>query len=113
MCYMRTHRPLVTLKTALTLDGKIAAPDDNTGWITSDVARAHVQRLRHHSDALLTGVGTVLADDCLLTDRTGISRSRPLLRVVADSQLRIPLDSKMVESCNDDLAIVCTSAAPP
>jgi diaminohydroxyphosphoribosylaminopyrimidine deaminase / 5-amino-6-(5-phosphoribosylamino)uracil reductase len=113
VCYMRTQRPLVTLKTALTLDGKIAAPDDNTGWITSDVARAHVQLLRHHTDAILTGVGTVLADDCLLTDRTGVSRSRPLLRVVADSQLRIPLDSKMVESCGEDLAIVCTSAAPP
>src|SRR5882724_11101070 len=113
VCYMRTHRPLVTLKTALTLDGKIAAPDDNSGWITSDVARAHVQLLRHHSDAILTGVGTVLADDCLLTDRTGIARSRPLLRVVADSQLRIPLDSKMVESCREDLAIVCTSAASP
>jgi diaminohydroxyphosphoribosylaminopyrimidine deaminase/5-amino-6-(5-phosphoribosylamino)uracil reductase len=112
VCFMRTRRPLVTLKTALTLDGKIAAPDDNSGWITSDVARAHVQVLRHHSDALLTGVGTVLADDCLLTDRTGLPRSRPLLRVVADSTLRIPLDSKMVESCQDDLAVICTSAAP-
>jgi diaminohydroxyphosphoribosylaminopyrimidine deaminase/5-amino-6-(5-phosphoribosylamino)uracil reductase len=109
--FMRTGRPLVTLKTALTLDGKIAAPDDNRGWITSDVARAHVQQLRHNSDAILTGVGTVLADDCLLTDRSGLPRSRPLLRVVADSQLRIPLDSKMVAGSRDDLAIVTTSAA--
>ncbi len=109
--FMRTGRPLVTLKTALTLDGKIAAPDDNRGWITSDVARAHVQHLRHNSDAILTGVGTVLADDCLLTDRTGLPRSRPLLRVVADSQLRIPLDSKMVAGVKGDLAIVTTSAA--
>jgi len=111
--FMRTGRPLVTLKTALTLDGKIAAPDDNRGWITSDVARAHVQHLRHNSDAILTGVGTVLADDCLLTDRTGLPRSRPLLRVVADSQLRIPLDSKMVAGVEGDLAIVTTSAASP
>jgi diaminohydroxyphosphoribosylaminopyrimidine deaminase/5-amino-6-(5-phosphoribosylamino)uracil reductase len=111
--FMRTGRPLVTLKTALTLDGKIAAPDDNRGWITSDVARAHVQHLRHNSDAILTGVGTVLADDCLLTDRTGLPRSRPLLRVVADSQLRIPLDSKMVAGVKSDLAIVTTSAASP
>ena len=109
--FMRTGRPLVTLKTALTLDGKIAAPDDNRGWITSDVARAHVQQLRHNSDAILTGVGTVLADDCLLTDRTGLPRSRPLLRVVADSQLRLPLDSKMVTGSKHDLAIVTTSAA--
>ena len=105
--FMRTSRPLVTLKTALTLDGKIAAPDDNRGWITSEVARAHVQQLRHHADAILTGVGTGL------TDRTGLPRSRPLLRVVADSQLRIPLDSKMVVGAKDDLAVVGTSAASP
>jgi diaminohydroxyphosphoribosylaminopyrimidine deaminase/5-amino-6-(5-phosphoribosylamino)uracil reductase len=110
--FMRTGRPLVTLKTALTLDGKIAAPDDNRGWITSDVARAHVQQLRHNADAILTGVGTVLADDCLLTDRTGLARSRPLLRIVADSRLRIPLDSKMVAGARSDLAMVTTSAAP-
>jgi len=109
--FMRTGRPLVTLKTALTLDGKIAAPDDNRGWITSDRARADVQLLRHHSDAILTCVGTVLADDCLLTDRTGLPRSRPLVRIVADSQLRIPLDSKMVAGAKEDLVILTTSAA--
>src|SRR5207247_8679373 len=53
--FMRAGRPLVTLKTALTLDGKIAAPDDNRGWITSEVARAHVQQLRHDEDAIVTG----------------------------------------------------------
>jgi diaminohydroxyphosphoribosylaminopyrimidine deaminase/5-amino-6-(5-phosphoribosylamino)uracil reductase len=109
--FMRSGRPLVTLKSALTLDGKIAAPDDNRGWITSDVARAHVQQLRHNADAILTGVGTVLADDCRLTDRTGLPRSRPLVRLVADSLLRIPLDSKMMAGSASDLAIVSTSAA--
>ena len=111
--FMRTGRPLVTLKAALTLDGKIAAPDDNQGWITSETARAHVQQLRHNSDAILTGVGTVLSDDCRLTDRTGLPRSRPLMRIVADSQLRIPLDSTMVTGCSEDLAILTTSAASP
>jgi diaminohydroxyphosphoribosylaminopyrimidine deaminase/5-amino-6-(5-phosphoribosylamino)uracil reductase len=110
--FMRTRLPLVTLKTALTLDGKIAAPDDNRGWITSEKARAHVQRLRHDSDAILTGIGTVLADDCLLTDRTGLPRSRPLLRIVLDSRLRLPLDSQMVASASADLLVVGTSAAP-
>ncbi len=109
---MRTGRPLVTLKAALTLDGKISAPDDNSGWITSERARAHVQQIRHQADAILTGIGTVLADDCLLTDRTGLERSRPLLRIVADSTLRIPLDSRMVASSAGDLLIVTTSAAP-
>jgi diaminohydroxyphosphoribosylaminopyrimidine deaminase/5-amino-6-(5-phosphoribosylamino)uracil reductase len=110
--FMRTRLPLVTLKTALTLDGKIAAPDDNRGWITSEKARAHVQQVRHRSDAILTGIGTVLADDCLLTDRSGLPRSRPLLRIVLDSRLRLPLDSQMVRGAAGDLLVVGTSAAP-
>ena len=111
--FMRTGRPLVTLKTAITLDGKISAPDDNRGWITSERARAHVQELRHDSDAILTGIGTVLADDCLLNDRTGLPRRRPLLRVVMDSQLRMPLESKMARSAADDVLLVTTSASSP
>jgi diaminohydroxyphosphoribosylaminopyrimidine deaminase/5-amino-6-(5-phosphoribosylamino)uracil reductase len=109
--FMRTGRPLVTLKAAITLDGKISAPDDNRGWITSERARGHVQELRHDHDAILTGIGTVLADDCALTDRTGERRSRPLLRIVMDSQLRLPLDSKMVRGAAGDLAVVTTSAS--
>src|SRR5262252_6992319 len=109
--FMRTGRPLVTLKTAITLDGKISAPDDNRGWITSERARAHVQELRHDHDSILTGIGTLLADDPLLTDRTSLARSRPLLRIVMDSQLRIPLDSKIVRSASGgDLVLVTTSA---
>jgi diaminohydroxyphosphoribosylaminopyrimidine deaminase / 5-amino-6-(5-phosphoribosylamino)uracil reductase len=111
--FMRTGRPLVTLKTAITLDGKISAPDDNRGWITSERARAHVQELRHDHDAILTGIGTVMADDCLLTDRTGLARSRPLLRIVLDSQLRLPLNSRMARSVAGDLVIVTTSASSP
>ena len=109
--FMRTRRPLVTLKAAITLDGKISAPDDNRGWITSERARAHVQELRHDHDAIVTGIGTVLADDCLLTDRSGLPRSRPLLRIVMDSQLRLPFDSKMVRSAAGDLLVVTTSAS--
>lgn len=109
--FMRTGSPLVTLKAALTLDGKIAAPQDNDGWITSEVARADVQKVRHHSDAIVTGIGTVLEDDCLLTDRSGLERSRRLLRVVLDSQLRLPLNSKIVKSAASDVLVVCTSAA--
>ena len=109
--FMRTGLPLVTLKAALTLDGKIAAPQDNSGWITSEKARAHVQTLRHQRDAILTGIGTLLADDCLLTDRSGQPRSRPLLRMVVDSQLRIPIESQMVRSAENDVAVVTTSAA--
>jgi diaminohydroxyphosphoribosylaminopyrimidine deaminase / 5-amino-6-(5-phosphoribosylamino)uracil reductase len=109
--FMRTGRPLVTVKAALTLDGKIAAPEDNEGWITSETARAHVQTLRHRSDAILTGIGTVLADDCLLTDRTGEERSRPLLRIVLDSLLRLPPESRLAASCQGDVLVITTSAA--
>jgi len=114
--FMQTGRPLVTLKAAVTLDGKIAAPDDGAsgrtvGWLTGETARAHVQTLRHHSDAILTGIGTVLADDCRLTDRSGEERSRPLLRIVLDSQLRLPPDATLVSTCNGDVMVVTTSAA--
>ncbi|MCC7234425.1 MAG: bifunctional diaminohydroxyphosphoribosylaminopyrimidine deaminase/5-amino-6-(5-phosphoribosylamino)uracil reductase RibD [Bryobacterales bacterium] len=109
--FMRRGLPLVTLKAALTLDGKIAAPEDNQGWITSDLARRHVQGVRHAHDAIVTGIGTVLADDPLLTDRTGRERSRPFLRIVMDSQMRTPLHSRLVESAHGDVLVATTSAA--
>jgi len=109
--FMRTGLPLVTLKAAVTLDGKIAAPEDNSGWITSERARAHVQELRHQHDVILTGIGTVLADNPMLNDRSGLPRSRPFLRIVVDSQLRLPLDCRMVTSIANDLVVVTTSAA--
>ncbi len=106
--YIRHGVPLVTLKAAMTLDGKIAPPAaavaNHTagtpagGWITGEAARAHVQQQRHQSDAILVGVGTILADDPLLTDRSGNPRRRPLLRVILDSHLRLPLESRLVQS---------------
>ena len=111
------ERPFVTLKAALSVDGKIA-PMQRTErapyWLTGAAARADVQRLRHASDAILTGIGTVLADDPELTDRTGLPRRRPLLRVVLDPQLRIPLESKLVRSAAErrkDLLVMCDDEA--
>ena len=109
--FMRTGRPLVMVKAAVTLDGKIAAQEDNTGWITSERARALVQQQRHEHDAILTGIGTVVADNCYLTDRSGLPRSRPLLRMVLDSLLRISLESNLVKTAQSDLLVVTTSAA--
>jgi len=119
--YIRHKTPFVTLKCAMTLDGKIApksAPGDSskgearTAWITGEAARAHVHQLRHRSDAILTGIGTILADDPLLTDRTGLPRRRPLLRVVLDSRLRLPLDSRLAQTAREDV-LVFTQAADP
>ena len=108
------QRPLVLMKVAMTLDGRIAPPPGEHQlrqpyWITSEAARAAVQPLRWQADAALTGVDTVLADDPLLTDRSGLRRRRPLLRVVLDSALRMPLDSKMVATAHDDLVIFTVS----
>jgi diaminohydroxyphosphoribosylaminopyrimidine deaminase/5-amino-6-(5-phosphoribosylamino)uracil reductase len=115
--YIRHHIPLVTLKAAMTLDGKIATPPKRSpnhashhSWITGESARAHVQELRHQHDAILVGVGTVIADDPLLTDRSGRPRRRPLLRIVLDSRLRLPLASRVVKTANDDVLVLCSVA---
>jgi len=107
-------RPLVLMKVAMTLDGRIAPPAGahtkrEPYWITCEAARAAVQPLRWQADAALTGVDTVLADDPMLTDRSGLRRRRPLLRVVLDSALRMPLDSKMVATANNDVVIFTVS----
>jgi diaminohydroxyphosphoribosylaminopyrimidine deaminase/5-amino-6-(5-phosphoribosylamino)uracil reductase len=124
--YIRQHKPLVTLKSAMTLDGKIAdatKPGTQPGsatpasegaqtgyhWITGEVARAHVQQLRHQNDAILAGVGTVMADDPLLTDRSGQPRRRKLLRVILDSYLRISLTSRVIQTAENDVLILCSS----
>jgi diaminohydroxyphosphoribosylaminopyrimidine deaminase/5-amino-6-(5-phosphoribosylamino)uracil reductase len=109
--WIRTGLPFVTLKTALTLDGQIAQRAGSVAWITDEASRVFVQRLRHAADALLTGIGTVLADDPRLTDRTGEPRRRRLLRAVVDSRLRMPLKSKLVKSAQGDLVIFTTQSA--
>jgi diaminohydroxyphosphoribosylaminopyrimidine deaminase/5-amino-6-(5-phosphoribosylamino)uracil reductase len=69
-----------------------------------------VQELRHAADAILVGVNTVIADNPLLTDRTGLPRRRPLLRVVSDSKLRLPLDSRLVKTVSNDVIVFCSFA---
>ena len=110
------------LKAAVSADGMLAPPPEarikrQTYWLTGAEARAEVQRMRHEADAVLTGIGTVLADDPALTDRSGIigpggrARRRPLLRVVLDSNLRTPLDSQLVRSACGDVLVMCSAEA--
>jgi diaminohydroxyphosphoribosylaminopyrimidine deaminase / 5-amino-6-(5-phosphoribosylamino)uracil reductase len=121
--YIRYRIPLVTLKAGMTLDGKIAPPPEDLatsaimgaagptgGWITSEEARAHVQQLRHQQDAILVGVGTVIADNPLLTDRTDLKRRRPLMRVIVDSHLRLPLSSRVAQTAEHDVLVFCSLA---
>ena len=112
--WSQSGRPLVVMKVAMTLDGRIAPPAGvhearEPYWITCEASRAQVQTLRWQADAAMTGVDTVLADDPMLTDRSGMRRRRKLLRVVLDSGLRMPLDAKMVKSAEGDVVVFTVS----
>lgn len=93
--HMRTGRPFVHLKFAVSLDGKIATRTGDSRWVTGEESRARVHELRHSYDAILVGAGTVLKDDPLLTDRSGLPRRRPLVRVVLDDKVRLSPESKL------------------
>jgi diaminohydroxyphosphoribosylaminopyrimidine deaminase/5-amino-6-(5-phosphoribosylamino)uracil reductase len=108
------QRPFVLMKVAMTLDGRIAPPAGHHQvrepyWITSEAARAAVQPLRWQADAVLVGVDTVLADDPMLTDRSGLRRRRPLQRLILDSALRMPLDCKLVSTAQSDVTVFTVS----
>ena len=110
--YIRTGRPFVVLKYAMTLDGKIAAYTGESKWITGEEARAHVHRQRHRYTAIMAGVGTVLADDPLLTCR--MPGGKNPIRILCDSNLRTPLTARVVTTARDVptlLATCCTDRA--
>ena len=116
-CWIRTKKPFVTLKAALTLDGQLVLPEASRKlaskprrerqphWITSDESRAEVHRMRHASDALLTGIGTIKIDDPYLTDRSGLPRRRPMLRVILDSHVSLSRQARIVQTADDDLLV--------
>ena len=113
--HVRSGLPFVTLKSGLSLDGRIApapgtAPPGAPVYLTGEKTRAEVHYMRHCNDAVMTGINTVLQDDPQLTDRSGLQRRRPMLRVVLDSALRIPLDSKLVRTAKDDVIVFCAVA---
>lgn len=98
---VRAGRPLVTLKLASTLDGRIATHDGESRWITGAAARKAAHALRGRTDAILVGVGTVQADDPDLTCRLPGYRATPLVRVVADSHLRTRLTARLVATARE------------
>ncbi len=106
--YVTTGLPFVLMKTACSLDGRIATHTGESQWITGAAARAASQALRHEYDAILVGSGTALADDPVLTDRTGRLRRRPLVRVVLDARLRILPDAQLVQTARELPLLVFT-----
>jgi diaminohydroxyphosphoribosylaminopyrimidine deaminase/5-amino-6-(5-phosphoribosylamino)uracil reductase len=106
--YITTRRPFVTLKTASTLDGKIAARSGDSKWITNEASRAYVHTLRHRHQGIMVGVGTVLADDPELTARLSVPAVQPT-RIVVDSALRIPLHAKVLQRQDTNPTIILTT----
>lgn len=110
--YIQSGRPFVVMKYAMTMDGKIAAYTGASRWVTGEEARAHVQAQRHRCAAVMAGVGTVLADDPLLTCR--MPGGKNPVRVICDTRLRTPLTAQVVATAAEAptiLATCCTDAA--
>jgi diaminohydroxyphosphoribosylaminopyrimidine deaminase/5-amino-6-(5-phosphoribosylamino)uracil reductase len=111
--WVRERRPHVTLKAAMTLDGKIADAHGNARWISGEAARAETHRLRSRSDAIVVGIGTALADDPALTVRVGAPWPREPYRVVVDSAARLPVDARLMHAGTPSRAVIAVGPAAP
>ena len=109
--YITTKRPFVSMKYAMTMDGKIAAYTGASKWITGEAARNHVQQQRHRFRGIMVGVGTVLADDPLLTCR--MEGGRDPVRIICDTHLRTPLRSQVVTTAKQVPTILATCCGDP
>lgn len=107
------RRPFVFLKLAMSLDGRIATRTGHSQWITSEDSRRKVHRLRNLVSAIMVGIGTVLGDDPALTTRLKNGRGRDPIRVVADSDLRTPLNARIFNSASTSGVIIATKKDPP
>jgi diaminohydroxyphosphoribosylaminopyrimidine deaminase/5-amino-6-(5-phosphoribosylamino)uracil reductase len=110
--WVATSRPYVTLKMAMTLDGKLAARGGRSRWITSEASRREGYALREEYDALLVGVNTVLADDPRLLRHLGLNPNPRLTRVVLDTSLRTPCDCALLEKYPEDVVVFCLEGSP-
>jgi diaminohydroxyphosphoribosylaminopyrimidine deaminase/5-amino-6-(5-phosphoribosylamino)uracil reductase len=108
--YITTNKPFVTMKAAMTLDGKIATRTKASRWISSEKSREFGHRLRHHNDAIIVGVGTVLADDPSLTTRLPQGGHSPL-RVIVDSKAATPLTAKIIVEKPETTLLFVTESA--
>lgn len=109
--YISTKRPFLTMKAAMTLDGKIATRTKASRWISGERSREYGHRLRHHNDAIMVGIGTLLADDPRLTTRLPEGGRNPL-RIVIDSKAQTPVTARVVAEQPENTLIFVTDAAP-
>lgn len=110
--YITTKRPFVTLKTASTLDGKIASRTGDSRWVTGAAAREQVHTLRHQHEGIMVGIGTVLADDPQLTTRASVEAIDPV-RIIVDSQLRLPLTARVVTDRSARTIVLAAESSDP
>jgi diaminohydroxyphosphoribosylaminopyrimidine deaminase/5-amino-6-(5-phosphoribosylamino)uracil reductase len=103
---MRTGRPFVHLKLAVSLDGKIATRTGDSRWVAGPESRRRAHELRHAYDAILAGAGTVAKDDPLLTDRSGLPRRRPLVRIVLDDKVGLSPESQLAKTATEAPVLV-------
>ncbi|WP_195263166.1 bifunctional diaminohydroxyphosphoribosylaminopyrimidine deaminase/5-amino-6-(5-phosphoribosylamino)uracil reductase RibD [Clostridium sp. 1001275B_160808_H3] len=107
MKYIKTKKPYVVLKSAVSLDGKIATKTGESKWITGEISRLKVHELRNELSAIMVGINTVLQDDPSLT--CNINNGRNPIRIIVDSNLRIPLDSKILKNSHNYKTIIATT----
>ena len=105
--FIQTGRPYVIMKYAMTMDGKTAAYTGESKWITNETARKHVHKDRFRYSAVMAGIGTVIADDPLLTCR--IEGGRNPIRIICNTSLRLPLTSRIVETASEVPTLIATS----
>jgi len=108
--YVKTKRPFVTVKCAMTLDGRTATKSGDSKWITGEEARSFVHEMRHASDAIMVGVNTVKKDNPRLTARLGDTKGADPTRVILDTHLTIPEDATILQIESDSVTIVITGA---
>lgn len=111
--FIKEQRPFVTVKTASTLDGKVATETGSSRWVTGEQARLDVHRMRHQHDAILVGVNTVITDDPQLTTRLPEGGGKNPIRIIMDTTLRIPLHSRVIMDGEAPTWIITTDRADP
>ena len=113
ICWHKKGRPFIHLKLAMSLDGRISLKSSVSTALSGDAARVRVQQLRHEHDAILVGSNTAVTDNPSLTDRSGLPRRRPLVRVILDNRLRLPLDSTLATTTDEAPTLVFTNNIDP